>query len=79
MFEQFSTKQVAISFWFADWLRESREFSGPTTDRRKKTNPILRSRHKKKKTDRSAGNAIDQDSFGFSFASDWLREWNEFS
>ena len=49
MFEQSSTKQVAISFWFADWLRESREFSGLITDRRKKTNPILRSRHKKKK------------------------------
>ena len=40
MFEQFSTKQVAISFWFADWLRESREFSGPIIERRKKTIPI---------------------------------------
>ena len=36
MFEQFSTRQVAISFW----LRESREFSGPVIERRKKTNPI---------------------------------------
>ena len=51
MFEQFSTKQVAISFWFADWSRESREFSGPFTERRKKNNPILRSRHKKKLTE----------------------------
>ena len=51
MFEQFSTKQVAISFWFADWLRESREFSRPITECRKKTNPILRSRHKKKLTE----------------------------
>ena len=40
MFEQFSTRQVAISFCFADWLRESREFSGPIIERRKKTNPI---------------------------------------
>ena len=32
MFEQFSTRQVAISFWFADWLRESREFSGPVIE-----------------------------------------------
>ena len=40
MFEQFSTRQVAISFWFADWLRESREFSGLVIEHRKKTNPI---------------------------------------